>query len=160
MPVADNLDDGAERSTVEAVSRRGFVRRAVILGASAPIAMLVLQACGGDDEEEPSTTDVGDEAETTVADVTDEETTVVDEADEEATTVAGAGTEEPAGGTTVVVRVATPIGSSGTDGATPVVVGSPAAGATPVVVASPRGAATPVAEVVPTSAPLPSSPTT
>ena len=39
---------------VEPTSRRGFLKRAVVMGAALPLAGSVLSACGGDDEDEPT----------------------------------------------------------------------------------------------------------
>lgn len=49
MALGDNLENADQE--VGAWSRRRFLRRVAALGVGAPLALTLLQACGGDDEE-------------------------------------------------------------------------------------------------------------
>ena len=56
MPVDDTSERISHGETAESVTRRHVLRRALVLGIAAPVAMAVLQACGGSPPATPTAT--------------------------------------------------------------------------------------------------------
>ena len=119
MALGDEFGQMDQEATDGTVSRRALVRRALGLAVATPVVLAVLQACGGDEAEQPAG-----------GGGTEEET--------------GGGAEQETGGgaeeTQPAMTAASPAASPAA-GASPVA--SPAAGASPA--ATPMGGASPVA---------------
>ena len=126
MSVGDNLEIADQAVAAGAVSRRLVLRRAVALGVSAPALLAVLQACGGDDEDEN-----GNGGEVTDGDVTEEATEPAAETEPAETEAA-----------TVASPMASPMASpAASPMASPMA--SPPAGASPVTIRTTGDEATP-----------------
>ena len=146
MAFSEDIERAVTESTGGA-SRRLLLKRIGGLALAAPIGLLVLQACGG---EEPTPTAVpAVEEETEAAAETEEATEEAEEteaATEEATEAAGdeatpMGDATPAGAASPVVSDASPVANPMASEASPVA-------ASPVAEASPGAEASPVAPVI------------
>lgn len=99
------LDETAARLLSFGDTRRGFLKRALILGLSVPVAGSLLAACGGDDDDDDSDSGSGDATETSAddtAEATSEMTETTEESSsegEETATEADSGSQASSEGT-------------------------------------------------------------
>ena len=131
MATQGNLDGMSDELVESLRSRWLMLRRVGLFALSAPLALAVLQACGGEEATPTAAPEV-------IVEATEEpeEPTEVVEAEE---------TEEPEEDAGATPAAATPVGD-----ASPVAMATPVMGAaTPVAMASPMAMASPVAEATP-----------